>query len=456
MQAEQAIDYLGVEPQNFSSLQQRPEVKGPTTELDRLIFHFDQYWREEGLPEDWYNFGRAGFSMNSQMNLLNDLGSEPRNLWLNQTEQDIRGFSVEYLKHDLVHPAFYRKVISEDGKTTLVDEKYEIGLTEIVSHHERKGSVKRALGRVESHVTGDGVASIMTSPKGETGLYTDQGDPIVYPDSWFFSFIDVGDRVVNFGIKTDFELEECRQVINRLTGQDLPTNSSIEDYVSAIAKINPSQGISTPQDMVDILREVRPTPYVYEDRTWDEVAEGVDRLEELYGLEIEAEGYIQEFKEYVVEGGHSKFDLQKALAATLLRVSELYVVKEKETEKTGNKYKIEGNVIYPERFNEAWSNEAKHVPSYGQILMEVESRPGCAGGACSRDGSSSSFDAGPDGKGSIKFDCPACGTENTRPYDGYVHRCQNEDCPDPKAVLPVVLRSMFVGSIEDDKPQQVQ
>lgn len=39
-----------------------------------------------------------------------------------------------------------------------------------------------------------------------------------------------------------------------------------------------------------------------------------------------------------------------------------------------------------------------------------------------------------DGKGERTFPCPACGYINERPYEGYVESCQNQNCPNPKAV----------------------
>lgn len=39
-----------------------------------------------------------------------------------------------------------------------------------------------------------------------------------------------------------------------------------------------------------------------------------------------------------------------------------------------------------------------------------------------------------DSKGSLYFPCPACGTINKRPREGYVDSCKNKECPNPKAV----------------------
>lgn len=39
-----------------------------------------------------------------------------------------------------------------------------------------------------------------------------------------------------------------------------------------------------------------------------------------------------------------------------------------------------------------------------------------------------------DSKGSLYFPCPACGTMNKRPREGYAERCQNPGCPSPEAV----------------------
>lgn len=41
---------------------------------------------------------------------------------------------------------------------------------------------------------------------------------------------------------------------------------------------------------------------------------------------------------------------------------------------------------------------------------------------------------GDDGLGSREFKCPACGYTNIRPFGGFVHSCQNPNCPNPSAV----------------------
>lgn len=435
MSAEQAAGFYprGFEPAPIPQPQPQPrvlEVGKPATELGSLIANFDQNWASEGLPRDWYNFGKAGFSMNSQMNLLPDLEAQSRQLWSERTEQDIRGFTVEYLKQELVHPSFYRKVV-KDGKTVLVDVRYGKGLVDMVSPQERNGSVREALGEIQDYLVSEGDA-VMTSPKGWTGLQTDRGIPIEYPDSWFFGFMDQGERVVGFGIKTDFSLEECRQAIVKLTGQDLPEGASIEDYVKAIGKIKPDQGIGSPQDLVRVLQEVRPTPFVHKNKTWDEVSTNVGRLEEIYALGGQAEQFISEFKEFSQEEGHSKIELQKALAVTLLRLSKLYLVEEKQTQKSKERYKVLGNVIYPERFQ---IDREMIRPTYGQVLNEVEKIPGCAGGGSKAESITSIIDrvgiAGsglgiklPEDKyGAREVKCPDCGQISVRPKDKLLEKC---------------------------------
>lgn len=405
-----------------------PELEIRETELQKLIKHFDQNWKQEGLPRDWYNFGKAGFSMNSQMNLLEGLDSSGVDTWKERTEQDMRGFTLEYLERELVHPAFYRKSETADGKVSLIDKKYDRGLTEMVDPRERNGSVKDTLGKIEEFIGNGGKAVVMTSPDGWTGLETDREIPIVYPDAWLFSFIDMGDRVVNFGIKTDFSLEDCRNAIVKLTGQDLEKGASVEDYVRAIAKINPDQGISSPADLVRVLREIRPGPYVFQDRTWDEVAERVGRLEELFSLDAQAEEIISDFRDFK---GNTKFDYQKALAASLLRLSKLHV--EKKIAK-GHEYTKSGNVIYPVMFQA----QEQIMGTYGNALNEVEKLKGCAGGGDEAEsvtsivnrlgmavsfGDGSAFGLEEDKYGKRSFNCPTCKKVNIRPKDKLIEKC---------------------------------
>lgn len=398
------------------------ERREPQTELDRWVNHLDRNWQQEGLPRDWYNFGDAGFSMRSQMELLPDLNPTTRSLWAERTEQDIRGFTVEYLKQDLVHPSFYRKEY-RNGELRLIDEKYGKEIEEMVLEAERGGSVRAALREVKGHLSAGGKAAIISSPKGETGLTTDQGQPIIYPDAWMFGLIDLGDKVVNFGVKTDFSMEESREAVRKMTGKVLSPDAKPEEYVRSVAKIESGQGINTPNDLVTVMEHLRPGP-AYGDRGWGEVRAKVGRLNELYGLELKAEGYIQEFRNFVAQEGHTKLELQKALTATLLRLSKLYLFEEKQTRR-GNHYSTDKNVIYPQRFQDGY------ILTIGEVLKEVEQIPGCAGGGKSTSVTSivERFGVGigpslPEDKfGKREFECPSCHNTVVRPQDELISEC---------------------------------
>lgn len=96
--------------------------------------------------------------------------------------------------------------------------------------------------------------------------------------------------------------------------------------------------------------------------------------------------------------------------------------------------------------------DKEFVPTFNCLQMKIQylseqketlGGGGCGSGACSTGSRSSVLESmGPrDEKGALNFSCPSCGTENTRPYGGYVYRCKNEKCKDPEAVLPAVLRN---------------
>ena len=105
---------------------ERPEEKkehSADMSLAEYVQFFDEQCADEGLPRDWYNLKKkVGFSMNSQRNLLESTEPKAINSWLQRTEQDLKGFALEYLSQHLVYPCSYQKDISDP--TRLVDQHY--------------------------------------------------------------------------------------------------------------------------------------------------------------------------------------------------------------------------------------------------------------------------------------------------------------------------------------------
>ncbi len=216
----------------------------------------------------------------------------------------------------------------------------------------------------------------MTSPKGDSGLTTDSGEQITYPDSYFFIMQKKADSVTNYTVKTNFTHQESREVIYRLTGKRLPVMASIEEYVEAVAAIKPgeSEEIQSVSDVVGVLEKVRSTHAfknsVTQEKTgWEDVYKDILQGERLYQFNEKTQQMIADFEVYCLQEGLTKHDLQKAIAATILRMSQLYY-----TEEAAKKQRV---ILKPDTW---YKPNQIDVKSFGSILNAIAEQPGCAGG----------------------------------------------------------------------------
>ncbi|MBI4983220.1 hypothetical protein HZC32_01065, partial [Candidatus Woesearchaeota archaeon] len=227
-----------------------------------------------------------------------------------------------------------------------------------------------------------------------------------------------GQEVMNYTLKTNFKLPQCREAIEKLTGQKLTFNSSVQDYVEAIATFKPGEkNIYSVQDIVSTLRNVQPQHAFVDEQnslitTWDMVARAIDQKEELYNFEEKTVRAIADFVIFAKEGNHTKEELQKAIAATILRMSDLFFRPD------------EQKVMQPSIWYELCSNPL----SFGKVLEKAAERRGCSGGGDSVAVSSLVTRAGSLGEdqyGARAFNCPECGKMNLRPQGELLSACQH-------------------------------
>ncbi len=383
MSAERAATY---DPRSFEPQPQLRVVEAlpPQSELQRLITHFDENWRQEGLPQDWYRLRGVGFNVEAEMKVLRDQ-EIPLSDRAAQSERNLIGFKVEYLDQNAsVYPVEYETRFGADG-AYLYDKRYKASMISTVSTDERNGSARDALVSVESFMLSAapvGSLAVMTSPEGPTGapdgsggLRDNSGQQIRYPDSYFFVFQKKeGGRVTGFGLRTDSTALECRNVIRRLTGKELPVDAPLEDYVRQIALISPSSEVSSVRDVMDVLRTSRAQDrqtLIDKKNSWEKANADTERGEQLYELDVEGRQIIAEYRDLVSSGSLSDIELQKALSATVLRLSKLYLF-----DKKREAYSVKGNVIFPDRFDSG----RESGPAFGHTLNEVKKIDGCAGG----------------------------------------------------------------------------
>jgi hypothetical protein len=304
---------------------------------------------------------------------------------------------------------------------------------------ERGGVVRDNMQRIQDFFldphTKDGALAIMPSPKGPSGLHTDDGKAIDYLTSFFFVMQKHGNEIVGSTIKTDFTNKEYRDIIKTLTGQELPIDASLQDYVRAVALVNPNErreGVNTPDDVVGLMKQTklnaRGDDSAFEGRAWDEIYRGIAKGEELYNFNVQTQQYVSDFMDYVGEGNHSRLELQKAVGATLLRISQIFLEKQ-------NADFINSQLIATKDSVVSRATGPAVALSFGEVYTEVKKIGGCAGGG--EDNSKTSVLSmggmigaevngfGSDKFGSRTFNCPDCGEMNVRPVNELVNNCQH-------------------------------
>lgn len=326
--------------------------------LAGYINYFDKNWYREGLPRNWYQIDDVGFSLKGQMGVLTN-PNYPITVRADQTGRDLAGFALEYLRQGLVFPFEYHIKGQE-----LVDKKYgEKKLLDTVKPEERNGAVLMSLSRMQKHlIENPNSAAIMISPLGKTGMTADNGKAIIHQDTQIYHMERQGDKVIGTTLRTDFDLEKAKDLINILTGQKLPSSASAADCVRAIALLGKDTTLNKVENLVGVLEQMSPQ-FAYKGKTWTDMRNDLLRRQKLYEFDEAAKQMIVDFKTYYTSRLLTDLETQKALVATFLRVS---------------KYFVEQNI---RRVYGISSASTIHI-TQGQILEEVRQLPGCAGGGC--------------------------------------------------------------------------
>jgi hypothetical protein len=327
--------------------------------LEKQIDYFDRNYQREGLPQEWYVVNDVGFSIKRQMALLEGNDSLSLKKWGEQTKQDLLGFGLEYLQQGTVFPFKY-----EVQDSQLVDAKYgHRRMVDTVDPKERNGAVLESLKGMQRHLLegGNGATAIMVSPPGETGLTMDDGRAITYNDYMVFHMQNRNGEVTGTTLRVgDIDLNKLMPL---LTGQNLPASATTMDVVRMLSLGTKDSSMDI-NSLVGILEKVSGTRFAYQDKTWDDMRADLARREFLYDFDTKVQQIVDDLELFVSAGPRSTLEIQKALAATFLRLSKhmLYDQKEERENPFGKR-----GVIFM-------------TPTYGQIVNEVKKLPGCNGG----------------------------------------------------------------------------
>jgi len=173
----------------------------------------------------------TGFDIRLQMDTLPQSRSpEDIDLWLKLTREDIKHFWLEYLAKLKVLPIPIGIV---NGKV-VAPEYNNATLSDKTSAEERRGSVKRSVGKIEEFLVRakPGSVALLTSPPGWSGLTNSEGLPISYPDTQTYIFYkESKNKVTGFTLINNMDLIENEELLTSFSDKkadpSLPTPERI-------------------------------------------------------------------------------------------------------------------------------------------------------------------------------------------------------------------------------------
>lgn len=389
-------------PGEFNSEQkEHGESQGNLVET---ILHLRDHWEEEGLPKDYINLPGIGFMISTQMGFLNSGRlvnldfQQRRELFTRLSDYSLRSWVGEYLAQRATLPGLLTISNEEDG-IKLRDTLHGAGmeLEDTLSKKERNqvpydvyiNTVKPFLINAVS-----GSMAVINSPSGPSGMSDETGKMIDYPTSRLSILVKDGKNVFIYTVSNDFSNEEHRELISRLRRyagmepSNLTEDSPVEDYIKNVALFDYKTMPLSPKDIINIMGQVRPSPYIYQNRTFDTVRGEVEDWKSLWHYDSFTDRFINEFTHFV---RHQKWDsktLKEAMAVTILRLSRHVLEKEKNVSRLPG---LEDTVDIYDYDDPA---DLYRFGNFGDVYKKVKTIPGCAGGGeTSENEFSKQFDA---------------------------------------------------------------
>lgn len=400
----QSADFSSSEPLIRPTLKERP-----TTVSER----------------EWYLLPGTGFDVRGQINKLIRTGDVAG--FIEDTEEDIKHFCLEYPLQRLVFPIFL-DISTRDSQQRLTTPRYGNQVyTDLISEQERAGSVKRSIQKIESFLAAAplGSMAVLVSPPGWSGLDNRQGGEIIFLDNQTYIFKKIKDRVQGRTIRTDLSLEESEELLERweslsVDPQTLQTKEDkIVNVVSSPAFF--TGGENTFEAVVDLIKRVKRDNFAYKNRGFEEIYHDLSLGDKLLDQNSQINQFVKlllaQFRAFVLKQGRVLTDvsldkIETELGKTILRIHQAI--------KIGNPQKEA-----VERLAYASDEQLR------ETHIDLMRLPGCnGGGSAFMVGTSlgvreATLVYGSDEYGSLAFACPNCRKTNVRSKGQFLSSCQH-------------------------------
>lgn len=371
-----------------------PQASDLQHEIDEIIQR-----GETGM----YLLPGTGFQVKSQIDLLieNYENNIPLSSSLQQLEQDVQGFKIEYLTELPVFPILLEKK-NEAGRRFLTGKLYGgRSFADGISENERDGVVKKSAQKIEEILldAAPGTMVVMTSPKGWSGyqsrdnrleklnpLDTAQGlaAEIRYPDSQTYCYQVMPDgSIKGFTLKTDMTLSQNKKLLMELRGQTdvfeevVDFKTDIKWVVENVVVIDPEKKESI-EGIAQKIQEIKGLPVAYRDSTgtsryFSEMIDLLQHPEDLWTLDEAVKSEVDPLLAYVSKritdsDTQKRTDLETALGLVILKIMDKVRPRKKDTEMK------QGTPLAPSRAQEF------SPLSPQDRLEELQRIGGCAGG----------------------------------------------------------------------------
>lgn len=340
------------------------------TEVPRALSSFEKFYKLEGtgfnIPLQVNQFAsdlQAGLREGKRFNEVYD-GS------FQKIEQDIQGFKTEYLLEGLLFPIVLDKKVVNGTERVVAPLYNDKLLVDTTTEQERNGSVKNSLVKVENFLltASPGSIAVMSSPDGWSGF-----NGIEYQDTQTYVWqVQKDGNVRGFTIRTDMTLAQNKKLLIGLGVDEGRLNGKNKEEEIANIVSNPvfldsrEKGKDWEiEDMVDVIRYVKGSEVAYKGKKFDEIYATLKNPDHLWTLDNATKNLTDNLKEYIrmrfLGGGIRREEVEAALGMTILMLAQ----------------KIRGSS--EEKYQKIAPNTVDYA-SFGKILADLRSLPGCNGG----------------------------------------------------------------------------
>lgn len=354
--------------------------------------------------QEYWMLPGTGFSMQAQMQRLFDSLESPLSCpeefqtrvgqWIEETEIDIVTFNLEYLSDTCVYPI----QLAQNNRGEIVCPQYgNVRYEDIVQDTERSGAVKDSSRHISAFLASaaPGSTAFFTSPPGWSGLATDQGAPITFPDTQTYLFRVRHDGSIEAAtVQTDMTLSQNKKLLES-AGQHFsedfdrtPLQEQITDVVGRVVAFDTGAGLAEIpfEEIVRRMQKITGSEIASKGVSFGAIYHDLSKIDELMQVDSIRKQLIDTLKtdlrqitRAVLQGEATLSDFARKIGSTVLSLAAYAAHDQKQV---GVAKEYPSDVFEGTQYG--------YIPSFTSVnssstLSFLQSKPGCNGGGGSID-----------------------------------------------------------------------